>query len=325
MKINLEKEIFKYDIAIEPVSKKTPALKNRRKRRQLYKILFEETDFQRLGEGVATDYATTLITCGRLFDKARPDKTYELIYRSESELRDEDGGTQPDERKYEVTVKFSSMVPSSELIRYVESQPNDPSDFTGRLDAIQAMNIIVAGGPNKEDGIFQAGQNKFFRYPRGTPDRMFSPVYDNIDLGDGLIAVRGYFSSVRTSTSRILLNLNAQCSAFYPEIDLLSLMRGFAGGLRIPPGKRSDLEAFIRKLRVTTEQLTREGKTVTREKTIWGFSHRYNASSNKGTKGADYDYGTSKTITFLCDIYSPPKKVSVNDYFQRREFFSSIQ
>ena len=241
MTINLEKELFKYDVAIEPVSKKAPALKNRRKRRQLYKILFEESDFERLGEGVATDYATTLITCGRLYDKARPDKTYELIYRSESELRDEDEATQPDERKYRVIVKFSSMVPSSELVRYVEPQPNDPSDFNGRLDAIQAMKIIVAGGPNKQDGIFQAGQNKFFRYPRGSPDRMFSPGYDSLDLGGGLIAVRGYFSSVRISTSRTLLNLNDQCSAFYPEIDLLSLMRRFEGG-------RSDLEAFIRKL-----------------------------------------------------------------------------
>ena len=73
---------------------------------------------------------------------------------------------------------------------------------------------------------------------------------------------------------------------------------------------------------MTTEQLTREGKTVTREKTVWGFSHRYNAISNKGTKGADFDYGSSNDIRFLCDTYSPPRKVSVSEYFQRRESFS---
>ena len=298
--------------------------------------MFEEKDFQRLGEAKATDYAETLITCGRLYEKSLPEKKYEVVYRNESEILGE--GTkdaQSDERKYLVTVTYSSVVPTSELLRYVDSRPNDPSDFDARLDAIQAMNIIVAGSPNKDGTVFQAGQNKFFQYPRGNLAKEFSEVYGNRDLGGGLIAVRGYFSSMRTSTSRILLNLNAQCSAFYPEIDLRSLMYRFVGSDRIPVWKLADLEQFIRRLRVTTKQLTREGETVTREKTVWGFSHKHEqvlkegkpvlnkdgSSKMKGTKGARHDYGNSELITFLSDAYSPAKVVSISEYFLKRGFY----
>lgn len=39
----------------------------------------------------------------------------------------------------------------------------------------------------------------------------------------------------------------------------------------------------------------------------------------QGTKGADHDYGSSDTIKFLCDTYSPPKLMSVSEYFVERE------
>lgn len=326
-----KKDLYRYDVTIEPLLTKMPALKNIRKRRQVYNILFEgERDFQVLRDGFATDYAKTLITSGRLYEQSLPHKRYTVVYRNELEgPRDDKEGTQPDERKYQVTVTCSGMVPIQELIRYIDSKPNDPSDFGARLEAIQAMNIIVAGSPNKDDTVFQAGQNKFFQYPGGNPDKSFSP-YDNCDLGNGLIAVRGYYSSIRTSTSRILLNLNAQCSAFYPEINLLKLMYRFAGGPPIPYRKYSELEVFIRRLRVSTVQITGEGKEITRQKTVWGFSHKHEKTSNqeklrdktpriKGTKGVSVDYGSSNSIKFLCDIVSPPVLMTVSKYFSTRE------
>ena len=334
--LNSKKELFKYKVTIKALSQEMPALKNGRKRRQLYKILFEEKDFQNLREGMATDYAETLITCGRLYEKSLPEKNYEIFYCNESEeLHEGTKETQSNERKYLVTVTYSSMVSTSELNSYIDSRPSDPSDFDAILDTIQAMNIIVAGSPNKDEAVFQAGQNKFFQYPRGTSDKTFSPVYDNRDLGGGLIAVRGYFSSIRTSTSRILLNLNAQCSAFYPEINLRSLIYRFVQGYQIPLSKMADLEQFIRRLRVTTEQLTREGETVTREKTVWGFSHKHEevwkegrrilnkdgSPKIRGTKGADHDYGSSDTIKFLSDTFSPAKVVSVSEYFSKRGLY----
>ena len=335
IELAMKKELFKYTVTFQAESDNVPALKNGRKRRQLYNILFEKSDFQNLGEGKATDYAETLITCGRLYETSLPEKKYPLVYRNESEeLREGTEDIQPKERMYTVTVRYSDMVPISELVRYIDSRPNDPSDFNARLDTIQALNIIVAGSPKKNGAVFQAGQNKFFQYPRGNFDKTFSEVYDNCDLGGGLIAVRGYFSSIRTSTSRTLLNLNAQCSPFYPEINLRSLMYRFFGGDSIPMSNIADLEHFIRRLRITTEQLTREGETVTREKTVWGFSHTHEqvwkegrpitnkdgSPKMKGTKGATHDYGHSNSIKFLSDSFSPPKEVSVSEYFSSRKF-----
>lgn len=198
--------------------------------------------------------------------------------------------------------------------RYLASPRNDPGDPDARKDAIQALNIIVAGTPNKDKTVFQSGQNKFFRFPRD------KSTYDKYDLGKCLLAVRGYYSSIRTATGRILLNLNSQCSPFYPESNLFTLMKRF--GLQDP-----SLEAFIQKLRVRTEYMkTSGGKTIVRVKTIKGFSHvrrqdRYPGGKPKFDKdepkmigNASIELGNCDTIKFT---YSD-KEISVTRYFQEK-------
>ena len=335
--LDTNKELVKYNVRVEPAPNSSArALQDGRKRRKFYKSLFEDQpDFQARGHGIATDYANTLFTSGRLYERSLSSKEYLQIYRSELEQTANQNGTvQLSEQRYKVTVEYTGLVSTSELIRYVNSRPDDPSDFNTRLDAVQAMNIIVAGSPNKNQAIFQAGQNKFFKYPRNIHNQPFNDVYCEHDLKDGLIAVRGYYSSVRTSTSRILLNLNAQCSAFYPEINLLELMYIFAGMKPVPSTKFQDLEEFIQRLRVRTEQITRERELVIREKTVRGFSHKhefvhdknkkqvFNADRSakmKGTKGASRDYGSSDSITFLNEAHSPPELMSVSKYFFERQ------
>lgn len=97
--------------------------------------------------------------------------------------------------------------------------------FNAKENLIQALNIIMANHPNRQDGVFQSGQNRFFRYPD-------ADLYPSLDLQGGLIAVRGYYSSVRCATSRILLNLNAQCSPFYKAVNLVGLMNGNLGHVK---------------------------------------------------------------------------------------------
>lgn len=105
-------------------------------------------------------------------------------------------------------------------------------------------------------------------------------------------------------------------------------------GKPIRSAKYQDLEEFIQRLRVRTEQRTREGKIVTREKTIRGFSHEYKmvldingkqylnpdgSPKTKGTKGSKHDYGSSDSIKFNAD--APPELLSVSEYFLRPESF----
>lgn len=329
VQVNMKLELFKYDVTIEPTSEGAQALQNSRKRRQFYKLLFEEvSDFQMRGAAIATDYANTLITCGRLFDEFLPEKNYHQVYRGEYEhARGENDPPRPREQKYRVTVKPRGIASISEIMRYIRSEPTDISDFTSRHDATQALNIIMAGAPNKDATVFQSGQNKFYQYPRNEDNRGFAAAYGTWDLGSCLIAVRGYYSSIRTSTSRILLNLNAQCSPFYPEINLLELMQRFGQSPQ-------DLEDFIKKLRVRTEY-TQDGKQqITRMMTIRGFSHpwiedldgrgnlRYNSDRTvnmKGTKGVDRAWGTAEFIQFACDAFTPARMLSVRAYFQQSD------
>lgn len=323
-------ELFRYDINIEPLSTSAPALDNRRKRRQFFKVLLEEApDFQTRAAAVATDYANTLITCRRLFDNNLLEKEYRQVYRGEYESAQ--GNNDPprnNEQVYRVTVRFQGTVPISEIVRYTESQPGDVSDFTTRQDAVQALNIIMDGTPNKNTAIFQSGQNKFYQFPRNEPYKTYADAYKTCDLSGCLIGVRGYYSSIRTSTNRILLNLNAQCSPFYPELNLLEMIAVLSSG-PIPMLNHHELEDFISKLRVRTEYTKDGNKKVTKVMTVRGFSHpwvadrdgkgrdRFNKDGTikmKGTKGVDHNWGTSDSVRF--DTTNPVKSITVTRYFK---------
>ena len=276
-RVNLDAnlDLFRYRVMIEPLSESARTLQNRRKRRQFFNILFEEVfDFQMRGGAVATDYAHTLITRGRLFDKDVSERKYRQIYRGEYEpAKGQNDPPRPNEQSYTVTVKIQGKVSISELIRYIEFQPTDVSDFVSSQDAIQVLNIIVAGTPNKDTNVFQSGQNKFFRYPRNENDQSYIDAYRSCDLGGCLIAVRGYYSSIRTSTSRILLNLNAQCSPFYREVNLLAMINQLKGNpIRM---MNDEVEEFISKLRVRTDYTKNGNKQVTKVKSVRGFSHTW--------------------------------------------------
>lgn len=199
MTINTAKKLFKYTLSLTAkykevkIEKKTKKERKpvepperSRKRRQALALLFQHSDFRKIGHGVATDYGTTIITSKELPLDEDGTKEYDIVYR---EVEDQEPASNP--IIYTFKLSYGGLVPTTELLRYLASTPTDPSDVTGKDDAIQALNIIVARTPNFNPGVFQSGNNKFFHYPT---DRN---TYDS--LGGGLIAVRGYYSSVRTS------------------------------------------------------------------------------------------------------------------------------
>ena len=200
MTINPAQKLFKYTISLtakykdpkmNKVTKKeqTPVEPpdRSRKRRRALALLFQHPDFQKIGHGVATDYSKTIITSKELPLDEDGTKEYTIVY---SEVEEQEPTSNP--VIYTFNLSYGGLIPTSQLLEYLASTTTDPSDFTAKDDAIQALNIIVARTPNINPGVFQSGVNKFFHYP---PDR---GAYAS--LGGGLIAVRGIFSSVRTST-----------------------------------------------------------------------------------------------------------------------------
>ena len=322
MTINTAQKLFKYAIISLTAKYKdektggerkpvVPPDRSRKRRRALT-LLFQHSDFQKIGHGVATDYAKMIITSKELPLDEDGTKEYIIIYFEEEE---QEPASNP--IIYTFKLSYVGMVLTSELLRYLASTTTDPSDFTIKDDAIQALNIIVSHTPNITPGVFQSGGNKFFRYPT---DR---DAYDQ--LGGGLIAVRGYYSSVRTSTLRILLNVNAQTSPFYPAINVLELMRqhGITDWFA--------LENFLRLLRVKTNYMKhKDGTEAIKVKTILSFSQKWiDALDNKGKvmknekgkdlkrRDMDVDPWNAQQASFHCKEYGN-RTLNVAQYFQQK-------
>lgn len=327
MTVDDKKKLFKYTFTLtakykappKDTNKKAPAIPPARSRklRQALALLFEHPDFQSVGLRVATDYASTMITSKQLPTAGDGTKEYGVVYR---EIEDHEPASNP--LIYTFKLSYGGLVPTAELLRYLASTSTDPSDFTGKDDAIQALNIIVARTPNLNPGVFQSGTNKFFHYPTDPS------TYDK--LGDGLIAVRGYYSSVRTSTLRTLLNVNAQTSPFYPAINVLDLM--------MEHGRQDhlSLEHFLLLLRVKTSYMKdKDGTESVKVKTIAGLWQKWDeVLDDKGKVEVKKDKkGTQAEVPMRRDFSARPlnaqqvsfeckefgnKAFTIEEYFKKK-------
>ena len=265
-----------------------------------------------MGHGVATDYGSNIITSKGLPLNEDGTKDYMVIYH---EIEDAEPASNP--IIYTFKLSYGGLVPTVDLLRYLASSPSDPSDFTGKDDAIQALNIIVARTPNFNPGVFQSGRNKFFHYPTDPS------TYDS--LGGGLIAVRGYYSSVRTSTLRTLLNVNAQTSPFYPAINVADLMNQY--GL----GHWLGMEQFIHLLRVKTKYMKhKDGTDAVKVKTIFGLSEQWDEQLDETGKvmldskkrvvkrrNIQVRASTPQQMSFVCDEFDN-KTLTIEEYFKKK-------
>ena len=169
----------------------------------------------------------------------------------------------------------------------------------------------MAATPNSNPNIFQAAKNKYFHYPKSSSDYL--------DLTGALIGLRGYYCSVRTATMRVLLNLNAQCSPFYPAINMSLLMERQS---RWDERSWEGLEVFINKLRVKTRYMkTEDGRLDERVKTVAGLSHRFEDRTNQKTGNiqtygnAKGDHGNARQLSFKCSDCPEDGLITIEKYF----------
>tara|TARA_R110002003_G_scaffold25_16_gene1274 strand:- start:18964 stop:21702 length:2739 start_codon:yes stop_codon:yes gene_type:complete len=238
--------LYRYSIAFQP-DNELPKPKKKR----LVELLLNTSPFA--GLPIASDWAQILVTPKKvpLGDKRA---SYKLEwYPVDGEPlpaqtpEDSDRVKQARRRNtHQALVEDIGTVSIRDLLNDL-AQPT--SNYPLKLETIQALNVIMAHGPSSERNIATAGGNKF--YPFGT-----HPQLQIADLGGGLQALRGYFSSVRTSVNRILVNVNVATGAFYKSGPLLDVMRDYTGGP--PPAnefQQRKLAAFVRKLRFETNYI----------------------------------------------------------------------
>jgi eukaryotic translation initiation factor 2C len=234
------------------------------KKKRLVQLLLKMAPF--VGLPVASDWAQILVTPKKI-PLERKRASYKI------EWYPADGEPLPAQtpidservkqarRKNTTTVLVEDIgtVSVQELLKDL-AQPT--SNYPLKLETIQALNVIMAHGPGSDANITVASGNKF--YPFGNhPQLQVAP------LGGGLQAVRGYFSSVRTSVNRLLVNVNVATGAFYKPGPLLDVMDDFNNG-QVPANAMQyrKMAAFVRKLRFETNYMpeTEKGGKVKKDK-----------------------------------------------------------
>jgi hypothetical protein len=195
--------IYKYDVKIEP------AVKNARKAKRLYEILENHDAFNQYASCTATDYSKTIVSLKPLNPKASTTAAGEKDDHVEIKViyTELDGEPLPPEGKgeYKFIIQRTNCIVPGDFGDYVAGRRPDYNAG----EAIQALNVILAKFPSKSLTMVSAGKNR----------SKFFILSDNpsltCDLGGGLVALRGFYTSIRPSVGNILCNVNVCTAAFY--------------------------------------------------------------------------------------------------------------
>ncbi|KAH7115390.1 RNA interference and gene silencing protein [Dactylonectria estremocensis] len=218
-------------------------------------------------------------------------------YRAEGEEEARPGATQ-----YKVQLLLTNRLAAAELTEYLTSTDLS-ARFDEKLPMIQAFNIFLNHYAKSSGNLATIDSSKSFS---------LSQQSHTSNLSHCLMAVRGFFTSVRAATARVLVNINVSYGAFYQEgpLDQFILRFGDQKGL-------FKLEAYLKRLRIRTTHLTEKknnkGEAIPRIKTIIGLAgkndgHGLAHPPKVGAFGAG-----PKDVEFWLDA-SPPQQSSVYVY-----------
>lgn len=210
--------LFQYNIEIEPQAVG-------RKRTRIIELFLQRSESVARADSIYSDFKSTLFSRALLDDEIT---ACHIVYRSELE-------TEPGPRAtaYKLRLQHTKTLPVRRLLEFIMTT-NMSATFGEKNALIQAFNIFLNHFAKSQGNLVTIGSKTF---PMDAVGR---------DLGGGLTAIRGFFSSVRAATGRILVNVNVCHSAFYRPGPLVALMT--AHGLQ----DRYRLEQFLKGARVKT-------------------------------------------------------------------------
>lgn len=230
-------------------------------------MLNESPELATVRQDIVTDFKSTLISRKKLALKR---DFIKVTYKSEGE----DDACQR-AWVYQVPVKFTKTLTVSQLITYLTSTDPDVQ-YDSKLDMVQGLNIFLNHYAKTCDKLVTIGPSKTFAMGTGNMNVM--------PLGQGLNAIRGYFTSVRAATNRILVNINVSHGAFYQEGKLTNLIAAFRAQPFRKKASLIDIETFLKRLRIRTTHLkarkNRYGEVIIRAKSIVALAKPYKPKKN---------------------------------------------
>lgn len=286
---NPNQSLYRYAVDFSPVVDSKERIK-----RRLFEILLDTPTFAAMRTKVATDYSANLVTATKL--NLGPDET-KIAPIKYTEV--DDDPLRPRDQEYKVKIQLSGVHSTTELLEYLASTDGGRT-YGDKEETVQVLNIVMSRVANVHPGVApRPRRNKYFIAGQGAA---------NYDLRGGLIALRGYYASVRTATLRVLLNVNVCTAAFYRAGLLVQLMNEFFASLGGVNGySLGELHKFLRLVRVETDHIrNKNNQQLRKRKTILGL-----ALSPK--------YGNPDQVTFKwVKDNAPPQNVSVTTYFAKQ-------
>lgn len=243
--------LYSYDIAdIKPDC-------TGKKRSKLIDLMITEApELGNYRDDIVSDFKATMISRKKI---ELENEKINVTYRAEGE--DE---PKPRATTYTITCKFTKTLSTQNLMEYLTSTDlSAVGQYDSKLEMVQALNIFLKHYVKKANNLATIGASKSFSMGMNA---------DTGDLGFGLKAIRGFFTSVRAATNRILININVSHGAFYQGGQLSRLMDAY--GFR----NLRSLEKFLKRVRVRTTHLqvkkNKKGLEVPRIKTIYGLADK---------------------------------------------------
>ncbi|KZS96684.1 argonaute-like protein [Sistotremastrum niveocremeum HHB9708] len=259
LQITAKTEFHEYDVQIEPKSEV------KRVRKRIFQLLEENRAFANYVPYVAHDYSAKIIAARRLFKE--DSVSFKFPYYDE----DEDGPS-PKAKEFKVTLNYLHALDPTSLKEYLEGNPQYRHFDSAPIFA--ALNIIVAKEPSRGGIVVGRQRNKFF----------FD--FDTHPLGQGLRALKGFYSSVRPTWKQLMVNVNVATTAFYEPGNLADAMFAADSSLN---GAR--LTAFCKGVRVSTSHLGYTAKkTIYRIASKPARSQRFDVENMGNVSVEDYFY-----------------------------------
>lgn len=273
--------LYRYHVAIEAVG--TAPRPSRKKMKRLFELLLEDPRFS----GVKTDYKALVVSSQRL-----PDMPVDVVipFRSDGE---DDVSENP--HTYRYAIQETGTISVASLVDYLKTTTAGVPVFSQREEILQCLNAIIGHYPHSNPAIATIGQNNHYS---------LDGARNNVKiLGGGLEALHGFFKSVRTGTSRILLNVNVTHAVCYRNIKLDGLMNEFG------TFNKASLAKYLKYVRLQRIHLpvrkNKAGATILGAKTIWDLATNNDGFDNEHPPQVlKYGAGPKDVKFFMSDTAS---------------------
>ncbi|KAI9720458.1 MAG: hypothetical protein M1812_002964 [Candelaria pacifica] len=260
-------QLYEYSVTVLP--KPTAA----RKWKRAFELLIQYAPFfAELRPAVASNNKS-IIVCTKKLPIENDRKEFQIAYFEEADLTPPDPSTAKPGQRIQMLTYTISLTRSHSIQQLLDSlKPAGLAQTVDKDPIIQMLNIAMTRRQGSNPQVTtMASSNKFF------PINTQNPA----DLGGGLVALRGYYTSVRTSTLRILLNVNSITATFYQAGPLINLMQAFKESVGMSPEHimLQALSRFLKGVRVQVSHLKSKAGSP-RVKTIFGLALQPHLGAN---------------------------------------------